>query len=237
MASLLRLPTELLLQIHEYLPPDAILALKLSHPLLNEVLPQLRHLQNKMLTTCGRFALERHRALSNGNPSHLRCILCKQIYPADMFTSPSSPACLTTYAPANGILIPEIVDLPSHCCAWHVGRLTRVIRAGPDGKNEWVSEPRRMCMHDGCIDGWRECRCQCDSCGYQMVRTYTRYLNNCVEYNKGFWFFRDTNAGENEDPSERSKGRLFVRERCVSHSGEKSTVLFPVRYLSASSTE
>lgn len=68
-------------------------------------------------------------------------------------------------------------------------------------------------MHDGCIDGWNECNCGCSSCGYKMVRTYTRFLNNKTECKK-FHFWRNVAAGPNEDPQEKIAGRLFVQEAC-----------------------
>jgi hypothetical protein len=67
-------------------------------------------------------------------------------------------------------------------------------------------------MHDGCIEGWRLCSCGCSSCGYKMVRTYTRFLNNKTECTK-FHFLRNTEVS-NEDPQEKVAGRLYVQEVC-----------------------
>jgi len=212
MASLLDLPLELLLEIHNYLPPDAILSLKLSHPVLNSAFPSLSQLGDKALTNCARFAIERHRARRDESPSHFRCILCKQVYPTCMFASSSSPACLPLSF-VNGAPRPQVVELPPLYCAWHVGRLARVIRTGLGGRNEWVSDVRKMCMHDGCIQGWSSCSCDCDSCGYRMIRTYTRYLNNSIEC-KRFQFWRNWAVEESEGVAEKAEGRLYVRETC-----------------------
>lgn len=212
MASLLGLPFELLLEIQDYLPLDAILSLRLSHPVLNNALCALPRLRNKTLTKCARFAIERYRERRDANPSHLRCILCKDIYPINLFISSSSPVCLPLSF-VNGAPRREVVELPPSYCAWHVGRLARVIRTGPGGRNEWTSDVKRMCMHDGCIQGWSNCNCDCDSCGYRMVRTYTRYLNNETECRR-FQFWRNLAAGGSEDPSEKVDGRLYVKEAC-----------------------
>jgi hypothetical protein len=212
MAPLLQLPLELLLEVQDYLPPDAILSLKLSHPILNSAFPPLSRLRTKTLTNCARFAIERYRARHEESPSHLRCILCKGIYPANMFASSSSPACLPVSF-VNSVSRPEVVELPPLYCAWHVGRLARVVRTGLGGRNEWVSDVKRMCMHNGCIQGWGDCGCDCDSCGYQTIRTYTRYLNNNTEC-KRFQFWRNIAAGESEDPLEKARGRLYMRETC-----------------------
>ncbi|KAF1961818.1 hypothetical protein CC80DRAFT_488225 [Byssothecium circinans] len=221
--NFLSLPPELLLGMRDFLPPDAILSLKLTHPIFNNTLPSLPDLKTRIITLspCARFSIERLRILSTTAPGlhenrddvRQRCRLCKHIYPLKMFTSSNSPACeVETFVTGNPR--PEVVDLPPYVCAWHVARLTRKIYTGPGGRNEWVSDMRNMCMHNGCIQGWEECRCGCDSCGYQMVRTYTRYMNSTTECRK-FIFWRNMNE-ESEDPLERSKGRLYVRESSIS---------------------
>jgi hypothetical protein len=212
MPSLLSLPIELLLEIHDYLPPDAILSLKLTHTVLNNALPTLSQLRHKTLSNCARFAIDRYRTAPNESPSHLRCILCKNIYPTDIFASSSSPACIPVLV-GDDVPKPEVVELPPFYCSWHVSRLARIIRTKPGERNEWSSDLKRMCMHAGCIQGWSECDCDCDSCGYRMVRTYTRYLDNKSEC-KRFQFWRNLDAGESSDPSEKVKGRLYVKETC-----------------------
>jgi hypothetical protein len=69
-----------------------------------------------------------------------------------------------------------------------------------------------MCMHGGCIEGWHECTCVCDSCGYRMIRTYTRHTTSKPSRGYRYQFWRNPAAGESENPSEKAKGRLFVRE-------------------------
>jgi hypothetical protein len=212
MAALLDLPIELLLEIRDYLPPDAILSLKLTHAILNNALPILSQLRNKTLTNCARFAIDRYRAAPNEAPSHLRCILCKNVYPTKIFASSSSPACIPLSF-RDDTPRPEVVELPPFYCSWHVSRLARIIRTESGGRNEWISDVKRMCMHGSCIQGWSECDCECDSCGYRMIRTYTRYLNNNTEC-KRFQFWRNLAAGESADPSEKARGRLYIKETC-----------------------
>ena len=170
---LLLLPIELLLEVSEYLPVDGILALKLTHRTLNSALPTLSRLRNRTFDRCARFAIDRLFASPNKSPSQLRCILCKNIYPVTMFASSSSPACLPLAFDPDAPR-PEVVKIPNGFCAWHVGRLARVIRTEPGGRNEWVSEVKWMCMHSGCIEDWNDCNCQCTSCGHKKIRTYTR---------------------------------------------------------------
>lgn len=196
--NLLLLPNELLFQVTDHLPLDAILALKLTHRQLNSSLPLLPHVKNRPLNRCARYAIERLLTPPEEQAVHLRCILCKMVYPRSMFTSSASPACLPV-AFRHDEPKPDVVEIPPSFCAWHVGRLARVVRTETAGRNEWVSDVKKMCMHDGCIQGWRDCNCDCRSCGYKMVRTYTRYLNNEVEC-RSFHFGR------------RAAGRPYVQE-------------------------
>ncbi|KAF9737222.1 hypothetical protein PMIN01_05001 [Paraphaeosphaeria minitans] len=209
---LLLLPPELLFELSNFLPLDGILALKLTHSVLNNTLPAIPHLRNRTLDRCAQFAMERYRTSPHGDRQQRRCILCKKNYPTSQFFSSSSPACLPLAFDHDGPR-PEVVELPDSFCAWHVGRLARVVRTDPGGSNEWVSDVRRMCMHDGCIDGWHECNCGCSSCGHKMVRTYTRFLNNETEC-KNFHFWRNIAAASTEDPREKIAGRLYVQEAC-----------------------
>lgn len=209
---LLLLPVELVLEISDHLPLDGILALKLTHRILDDGLPTIPRLRNGALNACSRFAIERLRASPSQSPERSRCILCKMVYPSTVFASSNSPACLTVefeqVAPR-----PEVVEIPKAFCSWHVGSLAKVIRTEPGGRNEWVSDVKKMCMHNGCIEGWHQCHCGCSSCGYRMIRTYTRFLNNNVECKK-FYFWRNAAAGASEDPQEKIAGRLYVQEVC-----------------------
>ncbi|CAI6337392.1 unnamed protein product [Periconia digitata] len=222
---LLKLPPELLLEVARYIPTDAIISLKLTHRTLNTAFPSLPLLlQKQPLSECSRFAIE--RLLCPPDPDTKRCFVCRKRYPAYMFSSTKSPVC----APPSHRSTPstEIVDLPSFFCAWHVGRLVRIVRTESGGRNEWVSDVKRMCVHLGCIQGWEKCGCgcECESCGVVVVRTYTRYLNNEREC-KGFTFWRKVGGGAREG-IEGSRGELRVREECV--DGVRSTLDFPVRY-------
>lgn len=68
-------------------------------------------------------------------------------------------------------------------------------------------------MHDGCIAGWHECDCACSSCGYTMVRTYTRFLDIDIECKK-FHFGRAVTGLPSQDPRDKIAGRLYVQEAC-----------------------
>ncbi|KAF2629364.1 hypothetical protein BU25DRAFT_337329 [Macroventuria anomochaeta] len=134
--TLLNLPPELILEIADYLPPDGILALKFSHRALDYSLPLAPRLRNRTLSRCARLAVCSYLAKPNPNPTHLRCILCKAVYPLKSFQSSSSPACAPlSFAVDVGQM--EVVELPQRLCAWHVGRLARIVHTEPAGKNMW----------------------------------------------------------------------------------------------------
>lgn len=193
------------MEIGDHLPPDGILALKLTHPIFNATLPLAPRLKNTTLSNCARMAIRTYLA-RDPHPTHIRCILCKITYPSSLFNSSSSPAC----APLSFLDSeprPEVVELPQRFCAWHVGRLAKVVRTESGGRNEWASRRRKMCIHCGTIQGWGLCTCKCDSCGTRTVRTYMRYLNNNTECRQ-FMFWR------NEENEAERRGKLMVKETC-----------------------
>ncbi|OAF99299.1 uncharacterized protein CC84DRAFT_1049726, partial [Paraphaeosphaeria sporulosa] len=114
----LQLPPELLLELSDFLPVDGILALKLTHSILNNTLPAIPRLRNRTLDRCARFAIERHRTLPDEDRQQRRCMLCKKTYPKSQFSSSSSPACLSLAFDQDGPR-PEVVELPDSFCAWH----------------------------------------------------------------------------------------------------------------------
>lgn len=207
--SILCLPPELILEIADYLPPDGILALKLSHRILNYSLPFAPWLRNRALSHCARLAIRSYLCQPNPKPTHLRCILCKVVYPLKTFRSSSSPACAPLSLTAE-LEQAEVVELPQRLCAWHVGRLARIVHTAPGGANEWISSTEEMCMHCGAIQSWARCDCTCDSCSVRTVTAYTRYLNNNVEC-RTFVFYREV-----ADSATGAAGaKLFVRETCT----------------------
>lgn len=201
--SLLDLPPELILDIGNYLAPDAILALKFSHPMFHRILPPAREPKKTTLSRCVHLAIRTYLSPPNSTPSHIRCILCKAEYPPSLFKSSSSPACV----PVSGAGGADVVEMPERTCSWHVGSLVRKIPpTESEGRNEWVSQKNEMCMHCGAVQRWIKCGCTCDSCSFRSVRTYTRYLNNDKEC-KEFKFGRNRVDG-NQD------GQLWVQETC-----------------------
>lgn len=214
--SILNLPPELILEIADYLPPDGILALKFSHRVFNFSLPLAPRLKNRTLSRCAHLAIRSYLSQPNPKPTHLRCILCKATYPLSSFRSSNSPACAPLSLTAD-VEQTEVVELPQRLCAWHVGRLARIVHTEPGGRNEWVSSAEEMCMHCGAIQSWAKCDCACDSCSVRPVTAYTRYLNNQTECRK-FFFCREA-ASENL-PSwfEDCGTRLYVREICFEPS-------------------
>ena len=210
--SILSLPPELLLEIADYLSPDAILSLKFSHRILDYSLPSAHRLRDRTLSRCARLAILSYLAKPNSTVTHQRCTLCKAVYPLKSFQSSSSPAC-APLSFASDVQQTEVVELPQRLCAWHVGRLARIVHTEPAGRNEWVASSEEMCMHCGAIQSWTKCDCTCDSCSVMSVTAYTRYLNNKAECRK-FLFYRKP-ASESDSPQRCSDvTELFVRETC-----------------------
>jgi hypothetical protein len=203
--SVINLPPEITLEIADWLPPDAILSLKLTHRSFNRTLHIDLRLRSRSLSDCAHLAIRTHLARPVPNPSHLRCIYCKRVYPLSLFQSSSSPACVPTSL-TDDYQRTDVVELPQRLCAWHVGRLATIVHTKSGGRNEWTSHMDSMCMHCGEIQGRKKCDCKCDSCAYRPVRAYTRYLDNDKECRK-FFFWR-------QPSSQHVQGRLMVRETC-----------------------
>lgn len=205
--SLLDLPPELLLEITRNLPPDGILALRFTHPLLYDTLPFLPQRMKAGLSDCARLAIRTYLSLPDANPSHTRCIRCKEMYPTSLFYSGSSPLCMTPSRDPDQ----EVIALPQRFCAWHVGSFIRVIHTKPGGKNEWTANNNTMCMHCGAVKEWRQCDCCCDSCWYRAVTTYTRYLDNNKEC-RNIRFWRNTSSATR--PASAKGCQLLACEAC-----------------------
>jgi hypothetical protein len=211
-ASLVTLPPELILNISDHLPADAIVALQLTHVKFYETLPIPRRLKGTSLSKCAHLAIRTYLSPPSRRLSHLRCIFCKAVYPVNMFRSSSSPACVplsfVEVAPQT-----DVVELPQRMCSWHVSRLARIIHTEPGGRNEWTSHMEDICIHCGAIQHWEKCGCRCDSCHIRPVRTYTRYLNNARECRR-FWFWLDEAGVAKNASQEAVPPQLMVRETC-----------------------
>ncbi|KAH8704576.1 hypothetical protein GQ44DRAFT_716539 [Phaeosphaeriaceae sp. PMI808] len=208
--SLLALPPELLIIVSDYLPLDGILALKLTHRLLNATLPLPR---NRDMSNCAYLAIRTYLSRPEQSSSHRRCILCKKLYPISIFQSSNSPACLLI-APRGVSQQLDVVELPQRLCSWHIGRLARVIDTGTEGRNEWSTQMDDMCIHCGGIQRWAKCDCDCSTCAFRSVRTYTRYLNNQTECQR-FVFWRDRATMQAvRTLQEDIREDLMVRETC-----------------------
>lgn len=206
--SILSLPSELILIIADYLPVDAVLAMRFTHSRLYRSLLLLSRLKSKPISDCSSLAIRTYLA-KRTQRSHVRCISCKTTFPTNFFNSANSPLC-TPIVNVGSHTPTEVLELPPRLCPWHVDRLVRTIKTGPGGRDEWVSHMNRMCMHANCgkVQEWESCDCECDTCFDRPVRTYTRYLSDGKEVQK-FRFYRQV-AGVGAGG--RQQTCLWVRE-------------------------
>jgi hypothetical protein len=193
LTTLIALPLELVREICSYLPQDALLAAKLTHPVLTDYVTLDT---NQTITECARLLIRDHLMPPNPAPSHQRCILCKAVYPQSMFRCPDT-------GPDTSLA--SLIELPYRVCSWHIGSMTRVVETEPGGRNGWVGTEEIMCMHCGDLQNWRRCGCHCDSCAFRKTRAFTRFLNNRREC-RDFSFRMPT--------VQQSQSSLFVTETC-----------------------
>lgn len=205
LASFHDLPAELILDICDFLGLGALLALKLTAPRLNAIIRLDPRRWQAPLSNCARRAIRTSLKSSLPKSDQHYCFLCNVTYPICKFSSSTSAACVST----NMATMPQdIIQLPPNVCSIHVGRLARIVHTGVGGRNEWVTNTDKMCMHCGNITAWSGCDCTCDSCSFWTVQTYTRHLNNRKECRR-FLFWRAASPS-----TDGGAGRLWVRELC-----------------------
>lgn len=211
MSPLLLLPQELLSEICAYLPLDGLVALKLAHRIVNaQVQINSQSWSEHKVSHCARLAIRSYIAPPDPAPTHEWCILCQKSYPTGMFCSSSSPICnRLSHIRQNSVI--EVLKVPPRMCCWHVGRLTRLVSSAPDQEDGWVSCLEVVCMHCGSVQGWKKCECNCDSCAFRTVCTYTRFLNKDTKY-KSFTFWRSSEKGDSIAKQEWPQGILYARE-------------------------
>jgi hypothetical protein len=211
MSPILSLPQELLYAICAYLPVDGLFALKLAHRTTNDSLridPQ--SWPKDKIPLCARLAIRTYLAPPDPAPEQEWCILCHKNYPTSMFCSSNSPLCTRRSLIQQDSEV-EVIQLPPRMCCWHAGRLTRLVRNAPDREDEWVSCLELVCMHCGSVQGWRKCGCDCDSCAFRTICTYTRFLNKDTKY-KSFTFWRSSEGCDGVARRGGLQGTLYARE-------------------------
>ena len=55
----------------------------------------------------------------------------------------------------------------------------------------WYAADEAMCYHCGAVRRWRECGCDCETCGSRSVRTYTRVVRTRSDVDRFVFFVRD----------------------------------------------
>ncbi|EMD93068.1 hypothetical protein COCHEDRAFT_1193397 [Bipolaris maydis C5] len=110
------LPAELMRDICDFLPLDALLALKLTAPRLNSTIRLDPRRRQDALSPCARRAIHSYLNPSLSKPDQQHCRLCNTAYSMAMFSSSASPACI----PMKLTTTPhDVVQLPSNVCSWH----------------------------------------------------------------------------------------------------------------------
>ena len=170
------LPAEIILDISDLLPPDAILALKLTHRRFNTLLSLKSRLTGETLSVCERLAIIDHLSRPNAQPAKLRCVTCKQRYPLSLFISGGVPYEVPPSFAARAQQS-NYIGLPKRVCLWEVRRLMRIVNTGPQGIDRWVTQKDLMCLCCGSIKSWNACDCNCETCLSAPVRVYTRCLS------------------------------------------------------------
>jgi len=223
-AQLTNLPTELILDIADILPHDAIVALGLTQRRLNSIIWLNQRRWQIPRPQCVQRAIQRHLAAPSSKPTHRYCILCKVTCPIGSFKSSLSPACL----PMAGVNVPhDVIELPPNVCFCHVARFAMPIETGPNTilppRNAWVSQRIKICLHCGGTP-WDSTKCNfdCQTCLTGEVTTYIRFFTPREETPK-FVFWRETPR-----PGEQGAGKLWVRETHEDAIGAVSVNNFPV---------
>ncbi|ENI04543.1 hypothetical protein COCC4DRAFT_50693 [Bipolaris maydis ATCC 48331] len=117
------LPAELMRDICDFLPLDALLALKLTAPRLNSTIRLDPRRRQDALSPCARRAIHSYLNPSLSKPDQQHCRLCNTAYSMAMFSSSASPACI----PMKLTTTPhDVVQLPSNVCSWHFKYLGQV---------------------------------------------------------------------------------------------------------------
>ena len=207
-AQLINLPTELILDIADILPHDAIVALGLTQRRVNSIIWLNQRRWQTPRPRCVQRAIQRHLAPPSSKPTHRYCILCRVTCPIGSFKSSLSPACLPM---ARVNVLHDVIELPPNVCFCHVARFTMHIKTGPGTilppRNAWVSQRIKICLHCG-KTSWDldKCNFACPTCLTGEVTTYIRYFTPREEKPK-FVFWRETPR-----PEEQGAGQLWVRE-------------------------
>lgn len=154
-ATLIGLPPELLILIHDFLRPAAKLALKMSNrhlyltfPPLASSKPSLHEPNPVALSSCARKAITSYYSFSKKRRGRKHCSYCHEWYPTNLFGDPWLTPLATeteedkrmTENQISSQLVedstdhlggPGIIDLPEGICNWHRGHLAQIISAPP----------------------------------------------------------------------------------------------------------
>ena len=120
MSGFLELPIDIIRCVCDHLPLDALVALKLTHTTLRNIVGNGNLRQFKISPSrCEKRAI---KALKSPPLAGWRyCYACNATIATRAFNSGNGAACRPR---SSG---QPVVELPSWLCSWHVGRLTRYV--------------------------------------------------------------------------------------------------------------
>ena len=167
-AALSQLPSELIREISNYLPPSARIALKLTNRHLYLKVPIPDNYDLHGLHLCEKNAVRRvineHKY---SQTSRRWCLICKTLQPLRNFRDDTAICCQHD-ARFQRLGLPRGLDDATRERLLELARRVR--------KTCWVEVSRRMCMHCHTMQTWdaRRCWCRCDSCGLVGVNCLVR---------------------------------------------------------------
>jgi hypothetical protein len=198
--SLQSLPTEVLLIILEYCRPTALVALKLTCRRFFADIP-FTPISISGLSRCEENAFKDYLepCLNISDPERLqRCLICKNLYPSDLFTSSKSPLCSSR--PPSGAhcewsrLLPararnskgEVLEIPEQICSWHIGRFYRFVKiTAKSDEDHWLAKP--LLRKHRAPRNYSPLQTSKPSWGYDYT-VDTRRMQNAKTWHQPGWF-------------------------------------------------
>jgi len=179
MANILDLPTELLVEISQYLHLPARLAFKISEKYIYLTLPAIKPSQQDLstLSQCAAYAISNHMLFDKDRKC---CALCKQWYPNHLFGSTTNRTVPQEEDELERVLRdghswlggPGMVELPEDICAWERSRFVSLLELHPPRMGN--HKVRVKDNEEACLGWLSKLECVCMHCGNVKVPRHSR---------------------------------------------------------------